>query len=341
MTGWKENTTGSVVALGETMAVLTPVAAGRPAPGNPLRAGIGGAESNVVAAATRLGAAGTWIGRVGDDDLGRLVVRELRAEGIKVLAEVDPHAPTGLMLKELRVGRPRRVRYYRTGSAGSRLSPADADRAAQAIAEADVLHLTGITAALGPGPRAALDRAIRIARAGGTKVSFDVNHRRTLWPDAEAAPVLRRLASAADVVFAGLDEAELILGRPAATDRPVTEAGGELAALLAALGPATAVVKLGALGAVAAHDGSLTYAPGHPVTVVDAVGAGDAFAGGYLTALLGGSPSEACLRTGNALGAAVTATEGDWEGLPTRAELTDMPAEDLGARFRGADHVMR
>ncbi|MEU6034457.1 sugar kinase [Actinomadura sp. NPDC047616] len=316
--------TAGLVTLGETMAVLTPAVSGRPGPGNPLRVGIGGAESNVAVAVSRLGAPGTWIGRVGDDDLGRLVVRELRAEGVRVLAEVDPHAPTGLLLKELRGGRPRRVRYYRTGSAGSRLSPTDVDRARRAIADAGVLHLTGITAALGPQPRAALARATQVARDAGTRVSFDLNHRRTLWPDAAAAPVLRDLAASADVVFAGAEEAALILGRPAAGEATVDD-GRELAAALLALGPGTAVVKLGALGAVAAHEGGVAYAPARAVTVVDPVGAGDAFAGGYLAELLRGMPPDVGLRTGNAMGAVVTATEGDWEGLPTRAEL----AEDL------------
>ncbi|MFF8812413.1 sugar kinase [Streptomyces pactum] len=314
--------TGSVVTLGETMAVLTPTTANRPGPGCPLRVGIGGAESNVAVAVTRLGAVGTWIGRVGDDDLGRLVVRELRAEGVRVLSETDPSAPTGLLLKEMRAGRPRRVRYYRRGSAGSKLSPADVDRSAPAIAGADLLHLTGITAALGSQPLAALHRAVEIARGSGTRVSFDVNHRRTLWPDATAAPVLRSLAAAADLVFAGPEEAALLLGRTPPGEPTVSD-GKELAAALCALGPDTAVVKLGALGAVAAHEGALVHEPARPVTVVDAVGAGDAFAGGYLAELLRGLPPVQSLRTGNALGAAVSATAGDWEGLPTRAELAD------------------
>jgi 2-dehydro-3-deoxygluconokinase len=83
------------------------------------------------------------------------------------------------------------------------LSPAEVDAVADEIACADVLHLTGITAALGRSPRAAVERAMAVARDAGTLVSFDVNHRATLWPDDEAAPVLARLAAAADLVFAG------------------------------------------------------------------------------------------------------------------------------------------
>ena len=115
-----------------------------------LPVGIGGAESNVAIGLARLGVQATWISRVGDDAFGALVTRELRGEGATVTAHLDSAAPTGMMVKEHRGGTPWRVRYYRNGSAASRLSPADVDAAA--IADADVLHLTGITPALGPGP---------------------------------------------------------------------------------------------------------------------------------------------------------------------------------------------
>jgi 2-dehydro-3-deoxygluconokinase len=264
----------------------------------------------------------TWISRVGDDALGTFVIREIRAEGVRVLAHRDPAAPTGLMLKEHLNGRPWRVRYYRSGSAASRLSATDIDEtAAEVIAEAGVLHLTGITAALGPAPLSAVERAVTVARAAGTTVSFDVNHRATLWSSETAAPVLARLVAAADVVFAGPDEAALVLGS-GPPSVPVTFDDGEgLARELAKRGPPTVVVKLGALGALALAGDEVHRGPARPVTVVDPVGAGDAFVAGYLSEVVAGGSIPACLRTGNALGAVVCRVPGDWEGLPTRAEL--------------------
>ncbi len=173
----------AVVTVGETMVLLDAPASGRLGPALPV--GIGGAESNVAIGLARLGVDCTWVSRVGDDALGTFVAREIRAEGVRVIATRDPAAPTGLMVKEHRGGRPSRVRYYRAGSAASRLSPADVDAVADEIAAADVLHLTGITAALGASPLAAVERAIAVARAAGTVVSFDVNHRATLWSDAD------------------------------------------------------------------------------------------------------------------------------------------------------------
>jgi 2-dehydro-3-deoxygluconokinase len=228
------------------------------------------------------------------------------------------------MLKEHRDGRPSRVRYYRSGSAASRLSPADIEAVADAIAAADLLHLTGITAALGPVPLAAVEHATEVARAAGTLVSFDVNHRATLWPDEEAAPVLARLVAAADLIFAGPEEAALVLDQEPG---PTTVEDGEvLARELAKRGPATVVVELGAL---AVSGDEVQHAPALPVTVVDPVGAGDTFVAGYLAEVVADHPLPVRLRTANACGGAVCAVRGDSEGLPTRFELAalDGPTE--------------
>jgi 2-dehydro-3-deoxygluconokinase len=315
------------------MALLDAPASGRL--GGSLPVGIGGAESNVAIGLARLGVDCGWVSRVGDDALGTFVTREIRAEGVRVVAVRDPDAPTGLMLKEHRNGRPWRVRYYRAGSAASRLSTADVDAVSEEIGAADVLHLTGITAALGASPLAAVERAMEMARVAGTLVSFDVNHRATLWSDETAAPVLARLAAAADLVFAGPEEAALVLGR---TPGPSSFDEGELLAReLAKRGPATVVVKLGALGALALSGDEVHRAPALPIEVVDPVGAAPpllsralgpgAFVAGYLSEVVAGGSVPDALRTANACGAAVCRVPGDWEGLPTRVDLDLLDAD--------------
>lgn len=320
-------TTGGVVTIGETMALVT-VPSGRHLRGGASAAvGFGGAESNVAIGLARLGVPVTWVSRIGDDAFGSLITRELRGEGVEVLAAVDPAARTGLMVKEELHGRPWRVRYYRDGSAASRMSPADLDAPAvrAAITAARVLHVTGITAALGETARAAVRAAIEMARDAGVLVSFDVNHRAALWPADRAAPILAELCSRADVVFAGVDEAALVLRRPDPTDARA------LARELAALGPGTVVVKLGARGALARTDGRTETAEPTPIHVIDPVGAGDAFVAGYLAGLVAGRPVADCLRLGNRLGGAVCRVRGDWEGLPTHDELDqlDTSPEDV------------
>ena len=285
------------------------------------RSHVGGAESNVAIGVRRLGGTATWIGRVGDDELGDLVLAQLRGEGVDVShAMRDPGAPTGVMVKSPRTESVGRVAYYRRGSAGSRLCPADVP--VDAVRTAGVLHLTGITPALSGTARDAVRVATASAREAGVPVSLDVNHRAALWTAAEAGAVLRDLLPEVDVLFAGPQEAQLLGadGDPALTPQ-------RAAAQLAAAGPAQVVVKLGARGAVAHVDGEPFEVPAHLVRAVDPVGAGDAFVAGYLADLLEGRPAVDRLRTAAACGAFAVTVPGDWEGLPTRRDLGLLDAE--------------
>ena len=236
----------SVVALGESLGLLVASRIGRLELVPTMDLGFGGAESNVAIGLARLGVPVTWMSRLGDDALGRLIERQLRAEGVSAATTLDPTAPTALMLKERPAAGASAVSYYRAGSAGSRLAPEHLDVAR--IREARILHITGITAALGAGPRAALDAAVDAANDSGTIVSFDVNHRTRLWSHATAAFAYREIAARADVVFAGDDEAELLTGErdPAAQAAAIIE-----------LGPTHAIVKRGAEGAYALADGQV------------------------------------------------------------------------------------
>src|SRR5690606_13410148 len=219
-------------------------------------------------------------------------------------------APTGLILFEARLPSVTRVQYHRSGSAGAALAAGDV---ADAVPEGTrLVHLTGITPALGPGPRAAVDAAVARARAVGAVLSFDVNHRARLWTAEDASPVLSQLARAADIVIGSADELTLV---------------GGIDALLAG-GVREVVTKLGADGAAARSAGKQASAPGHRVTVVDTIGAGDAFTAGYLSAALDGLDLPGRLARGNACGAFAVAGEGDWEGLPTRDELSLLDVPD-------------
>jgi 2-dehydro-3-deoxygluconokinase len=309
-----------VLTFGETMALLTPPRIGPLRHAGSLDMGIAGAESNVAIGLARLGLSVRWIGRVGDDEFGRLIAMTLRGQGVDAHPLVDPQAPTALMLKEQRMSRATRVVYYRAGSAGSRLEPSDVDAAS--VSAARVLHVTGITAALSDSSRQTVFEAIAHAHAAGALVSFDVNHRTALWSTEAAAPVYRRIVSASDIVFATEFEARLMVeGEDAAA----------LARALVALGPSTAIVKRGALGAVAVIDGEAFEVPPIAVTVIDSVGAGDAFVAGYLAALCAGETAGGRLTLAAQTGAFAVTVRGDWEGAPTRDELVllDVHADDV------------
>lgn len=301
-----------LVTVGETMGCLTDP---EPRPlrfASALALSIGGAESNVAIGAARLGIATAWLGRVGDDEIGELIVGRLRSEGVHPHVARDPLRPTGLMLKSRRTSQSVTVDYYRRDNAGSRLAPEDIDEAL--VRRARMLHVSAITPGLGPSARDACRRAIAVAREAGVPISIDLNYRRALWTEADARDEFRELASVAEVVFATEDEARIAV--PSAGSAEVADA-------LLQLGARRVVLKRGASGASSHAAGQVLTAPAFPAVTVDEVGAGDAFAAGYLAALLRDRDERERLAWGCVMGAFAVSTIGDWEGLPTRAELLD------------------
>lgn len=305
-----------LVTLGETMAALAPDRIGPLRHTRHLSLGIAGSESTVAIGVRRLGYTAAWIGRLGDDELGRLVAGTLRSEGVEVCARMDPDAPTGLLLKERRTGSARRVHYYRSGSAGSRLEPADLP--AGVIESALVVHMSAITPALSPGAADTTSEVVRRARY----VSFDANFRSKLWSAEEFRRCVLGLLPQVDLLFASLHEARILL------EDPDGEAE-ELAAALRTKGPATVVVTMGRDGAVSVGPSGVHRVAAEFVVEVDPVGAGDSFVAGYLSALLDGAPEPQRLRIASRTAAFSVSADGDWEGLPTSEELAASAADDI------------
>lgn len=302
--------TARVATVGETMALMRTRDIGSLRHVSDLVLGIGGAESNVAIGLRRLGIDVKWLGRVGDDPLGERVTREIRAEGVDVHGVIDPHAPTGLMLKERPSASSTAVFYYRSGSAGSCLQADDIPPGW--IEDVELVHVSGITALLSDSARDCVLTAISRAQAAGVRVSFDVNYRSTLAPADVAGPLLRKIAENADLVFGGPDELQLLYpdGGPA-----------EAAQRLARCGRSEVVLKKGAEGAAVYSSDAVVESPGFTVDVVDTVGAGDAFVAGYFSGLLEGLDVPGRLHRANACGAMLCLTPGDWESSPTLSDV--------------------
>lgn len=310
-----------VVTLGETMGLFRAAEIGSLTQVSDFRLSIGGAESNVAIGLARLGTAATWIGRVGRDGIGDRIARELRAENVTAAITVDDDAPTGIMLKEQRTPESTRVIYYRSAGAGARFAPDDLPGGL--IENASLLHVTGITAALSSTALATINAAVDRAVAADVPVSFDVNHRASLWRGRDAREVYRSLAQRATIVFAGLDEATLLADGSTAA---------ELAEAISLLGPSQVIIKLGADGCLALVDGDLHECAAISIRALDTVGAGDAFVAGYLAELLADLPVTDRLATAVRTGAFACLGPGDWESYPTRAELSLLDASDPVAR---------
>lgn len=296
-----------VLTVGETMALLDPVSDGALALGSTLTLRIAGAESNFAVALTRLGAEVTWVSALGDDPYGDIVETTLRSEGVRVLAPRDPRRPTGVFVKWRENGRTR-VRYHRHGSAATGLAPGSVHD--EELGGVRLVHLTGITTALGPGPRDLVHDLARRARAAGALVLFDPNWRPPLWDSpAEALAAHRELLPSVDWYLCGIDEGRTLWGAADVDDltRAVREAGA-----------GNVVVRVGARGA--SVDGTLVP-PAEHVSTVDEIGAGDGFAAGFACGLLEGRPPLECVRMANAVAAAALLGTGDWETYPTRDRI--------------------
>ena len=317
--------TPEVIAIGEPLVALLAVGTAPLADVDSFSRHVAGAEANVAVGLARLGHRALFVGRIGDDGFGRTIARRLRGEGVDVSGlVVDPGRRTGLLVRERRALGPSEVLYYRQGSAGSALGQPDVDAVATAFRGARWLHLTGITPALSDDAHGAVLRAIELARANDVRISFDVNLRRRLWSDDEAADRLHPIAVGADVVFGDADELAVIAGVAPSSD------GLDAARALRTAGSGSVVVKRGAAGATLVGEGSHVDAAAIAVErVVDPVGAGDAFCAGYLTAQLEGLDAAMALRWANACAGAALSAEGDLVGLPTRLEL-DRLIEEAG-----------
>jgi len=286
-----------VVTVGETMALLDPVEDGELELDALLRLRIAGAESNFAVALSRLGVPVRWISRLGADRLGALVRGALEAEGVDLRYVVeDIAAPTGLFYKWRADGRSS-VAYHRRGSAASRLSTANVPDAA--LAGAEVVHLTGITMALGDRPRELVIDVARRARAGGAIVTFDPNYRPALWESPEAA------AAAMEPV---LEHVDWYL------------CGAAERALLAA-GPRGTVVRTDTVTLVSVGGETVEVTPARAEEVVDEIGAGDAFAAGFVYGLLQGWDPERCTHAAHVIAGWALRGTGDWETLPRLDEV--------------------
>jgi 2-dehydro-3-deoxygluconokinase len=291
--------TPSVLCLGETMALVAPASADPLETAERFVLSAGGAESTVALYLAGEDHRTAWLSRVGDDPLGRRLLRQLTSHGVDTsLVETDPAAPTGVYFKDPGTAGTT-VYYYRSGSAAAGMDAAILDKIDWSVLP--LLHVSGITAGLSASCRELLDAAFNKAKAHGTLVSFDVNYRPGLWDTQEAGPVLAECARRADIVFVGRDEAETLWGM------------GDPGELYKALAPQHLVVKDGAVGATDVSAAGTEFVPAQVVDVVEVVGAGDAFAAGYLSGLLGGYQPAGRLLLGHSLAARALSSVHDFD----------------------------
>lgn len=313
-----QNKSTDVVTIGESMVLFQPIGE-KGIKYEPLfTKSLAGAESNVSIALTRLGKKVRWISKVGKDPFGDFILSTLAGEGVDVSAALrDEEKSTAVYFKECKNFSDPTVYYYRKNSAASNIHPQEVN--AEWLEDAKHLHVTGITPALSENAAQAIRKTMELAKEMGLTVSFDPNLRRKLWSLKKAREVLLSLIPLCDVFLPGIEEAEFLVGKQSIEDygKKFLEMGAKVV-----------VLKLGAEGAIGFMEKDRVKAPPYTVSrVIDTVGAGDAFAAGFLSVFLdeqlaisSASLKNALIRA-NILGALATQFKGDWEGVPTLDEL--------------------
>ncbi|NWL10333.1 2-keto-3-deoxygluconate kinase [Paenarthrobacter nitroguajacolicus] len=308
-----------ILAVGETMVMVSPTGGGRLDGSSTFVLQPGGAESNVAAHLGRLGHKAGWASILGEDPLGDLILDSLTADGVDIRNVArDARHPTAVYFKDPTVVSTS-VYYYRSGSAASHMSVDDLSRWVASTPK--LVHLSGITPALS-------ESCLRLSKAivhdrpfGKALISFDINHRERLW-NGDAATELLALARASDIVFVGRDEAENVWG---------TKDAESIKELIPE--PSYLIVKDGSHEAVSFTPSGVFREPARAVDVVDVVGAGDGFAAGWLSGLMHDRSEPVRLRMGHGVASRVVQSPTDSADLPPAAQLAQ-EASNLTAPLR-------
>ena len=272
--------------------------------------GHGGDTSNCAIAAARSGASVGMLAHVGADAFGDSFLSLWQTEGVDTSTVAQStvahtgvyfvsHGPDGHQFS-----------YMRAGSASSRVTPTDLPAAD--IEAAKILHVSGISQAISDSSADAVFAAIDIARAAGTRVSYDTNLRLKLWPLARARAVTHAAMAMADIALPGKDDAEQLTGLSdpdAIVDFYLT------------LGATVVALTLGADGTLVATPDRRDRIAAFPVKAVDATAAGDTFDGAFLTELLRTDDPFAAARYANAAAALSTLGYGAVAPMPTRSAV--------------------
>lgn len=312
-----------VVAWGETMIRLSPPLGVALEHTLSLELIVGGTESNMAIDIARLGRKAGWVSRLPDNPLGHRIAREIGGHGVDTshILWAPATEKTGLFFVETGAApRSNLVIYDRSGSAVSRLQPEELDYTY--LSSGRFLFLTGITPALSASCREAWLRSARHAKGAGSRVALDVNFRAKLWSPEQARETLEQAFPHVDVLFSGIRDLQNLFGMP--TD-PALAAESMAAAYRLPL----VVVTLGADGALAHQDGQTLRHPVFPTQVVDRIGAGDAFAAGFLHGWMERDIAYG-LRCGNALAALKQTYRGDstWSTLGDLLDLVESKEVD-------------
>lgn len=316
-----EPKTQDVVCFGDLLIDFVPTESGLDFADLPTFVPVpGGAAANVAVGLSKLGVNSGFLGKVGDEPFGHVLIDTLRREGVDVASiRLESRARTALAFVTLTKDGERDFMFYRHPSADMLFAPNDVDL--DAIDHAGIFHFDSISLA-SKQPRETALFAADHARNAGKLISYDVNLRLPLWESAEDAKngILDGMKRA-DVVKLSDDELAFLTGAasPENVRKEIWHDGLRLV-----------ILTLGKDGCMTFTGRGETSVPSVPANVVDTTGAGDGFVAGLLSGIVADpavfDDDEALVdlsRFANTVGALTTEARGAIPSLPTRSQVDD------------------
>jgi 2-dehydro-3-deoxygluconokinase len=338
-----------VVTFGEIMLRLSPPGFERFFQSPALCATFGGGEANVAVSLSHFGLHSVYVTCLPNNAIGDGALRALRAEGVDTTHIARGGSRLGIYFAETGASqRASAVIYDRAHSAISEMAPEAIDWPA-VLDGAAWFHVTGITPALGANAAAATARAIESARAGGARVSVDLNYRKKLWPEARAREVMAPMIRNVDIVIANEEDLQSVLGvQVPGTD--VTSAQLDLEGFREAaehvtcdFGPPLVAITLRESTSASdngwsavlweASTKTLHRSQQYEIRIVDRIGGGDSFAAGLIFGLVSGRSSRDALRFAVAASALKQTIPGDFNRV-TVEEIDRLAAGDASGRVQ-------
>jgi len=276
-----------LTTFGEAMIRLSPPDHRRLEQAVALDVNVGGSEFNSAIAAQRLGIKTSYVTRLTDNPLGRMIANKAREHGVDTSRIVwSPNDRIGTYFVEFGASpRPNNVLYDRRSSAIANIKPGDIDWN-EVLQETAVFHTSGITPALSDSAAEATIEAVRAAKSLGVKVSVDLNFRASLWTQEKACDVMTRIMLATNILITTEEDTDRVFG---IVDESYDAVARRLAerfdlGIVAITLRENHSVWRNSWTAIAyeAETGTTYRTRVFDIEVVDRVGSGDSFVGGFI-----------------------------------------------------------
>ncbi len=270
-----------------------------------------GAPAIFIDAVARLGVNCGFIGTVGEDDFGRLIVERLERDGVDTtyIRSLSDYT-TGVAFVTYFSDGSRKFIYHLSRAASGKIDEDQVD--SHYLSKVKYLHLMGSSLSINEECRKVCYEAVRIVKDAGGKISFDPNLRPELLGIERIREISKPILSSCEVVLPSGEEAKMLAG---------TQDAEDACQKLLEYGPGIVALKRGEKGSWIFTAKDKIEVASFPVKEIDPTGAGDCFDAGFVVGLLKGWPLKKVARFANAVGALAVTKKGPMEGAPTLEEV--------------------